>query len=200
MKVVGLILAGGEGQRLGGVRKADLRLSNRALWRWAAAALADQCDTVLISTGSDFRRYGDLPIVLDAHDGIAGPCAGLLAAARWCASHAPGALMVSTAVDCPFFPPDFVSRALALLGESGAVVAAHGAREYPVTALWRSEKLRAILEAIPPAPRGPRARDVLSVMGSVPLDYARERRTNPFAGINTLGELLAISRSVSTKS
>lgn len=192
--VVGVILAGGAGRRLGGVRKGDVRLANRPLVAWAGAALAPQCARVLLSVpngrvGSSLDVEAVLP---DPPGGIGGPCAGLLEAARWCARHAPGALLVSVSVDTPFFPADFVARAVPLLtAGTGCVVGRFEGRDYPINAVWTVSLLRETLEAVPPAPRGPRVRDVQRAIGTAWLDHEGD---NPFAGVNTLADLVSLSR------
>ncbi|MAN77705.1 NTP transferase domain-containing protein [Pelagibacterium flavum] len=194
--IVGIILAGGEGRRLGGMRKAHLRLGNRPLIDWVSGALEPQCAHIVISSGS--RRDAlvpDLVSVPDAEDGITGPAAGLLAGALWAREHASGSLMLSVSVDTPFWPQDFAARATPLLtGETHCVVSAFGDRDYPTNALWRPDSLIGHLAAIPPAPRGPRIRDVQAALGVRRLDYAPVNAQNPFAGVNELGDLLALSR------
>lgn len=192
--VVGLILAGGSGRRLGGVRKSDLRLGNGSLLARVTAALQPHCGTVLLSVGSDDIAGRDEVIpLLDAPDGVAGPAAGLLAGARWCQSNLSGALMVSASVDTPFLPDDFVPRALELLDtDSGCVVAAYDGGDYPTNALWRTDRLLAHLNTIPPAPRGPSLRGIQAALDARRLDYSDIAPANPFAGVNTLTDLLAL--------
>lgn len=192
--ITGLILAGGTGLRLGGVRKGALRLRNVTLLERVIAALRPKCTTMLLSVGiNDVTRHREAIALPDSPDGVTGPAAGLQAGARWCARNRPGALMVSASVDTPFLPADFVARALALLDTGcGCVVAAYDGRDYPTNALWRADWLLAHLDAIPPAPRGPRLRDVQAALGGVRLDYSDIAPANPFAGINRLTDLLAL--------
>lgn len=192
--LIGLILAGGSGRRLGGVRKGDLRLGNVTLLTHVVAALRPQCETILISVGSgDIAGGSELIPLFDAPDGVAGPAAGLLAGARWCDRNSSGASMVSVSVDTPFLPDDFVPRALDLLDtEVGCVVAAYGGNDYPTNALWRADSLLTHLDAIPFAPRGPRLQDVQAALDGCRLDYSDIAPVNPFAGINQLADLLAL--------
>lgn len=194
-KIVGLILAGGLGSRLGGVRKSDIRMANHSLLDWVSLSMAGQCDSLLISTGAH-RKAGANEVSDDA-DGIKGPAAGLLAGARWCAAHAQGAILLTVSVDSPFFPSDFVQRALPLLHEDRhCVVASFGGRDYPTNALWNSVSLQQVLEGYPAAPRGPRLRDIQQKLGAKRLEYTSLTAENPFAGVNTVSDLLALSRRV----
>ncbi|AEQ51328.1 molybdenum cofactor guanylyltransferase [Pelagibacterium halotolerans] len=196
MTIVGVILAGGEGRRLGGVRKADLRLGNRALIDWVSGALEAQCSAIVISSGP--KAFSAVPgrvCLADAENGIAGPTAGLLAGALWVRANARDSLMLSVSVDTPFWPDDFARRAADLLtGGHHCVVSAFGERDYPTNALWRPGPLISHLETIAPAPRGPSIRSVQAALGVRRLDYAQTHAQNPFAGVNTCGDLLALSR------
>lgn len=200
MQTIGVILAGGGGQRLGGVRKGELRLGGIPLAIQAYRRLAPQCDTVLLSLAAGTLKASPQGMIALPDDpaGPSGPAAGLYAAARWCATNAPGARLLSMAVDTPFFPSDFISRA----GESSSpcIVGTYGDRDYPTNALWQSGPLLAVLETIPAAPRGPRLRDIQREMSATILDYTHASAENPFAGINTLADLLALNRRLPEKS
>lgn len=192
--IVGLILAGGGGLRLGGARKADIRLGNVRLLDRVRSQLVPQCALILLSVGAGQKIMDtDMVVLADAPESINGPAAGLLAGALWCAQHRPGALLVSASVDTPFFPADFVERALDLLDDdSGCVVGAYSGRDYPTNALWRSDRLLTHLCAIPPAPRGPRLRDIQAALAVRQLDYTDGAAPDPFAGVNRLADLLAL--------
>ncbi|RDE09198.1 molybdenum cofactor guanylyltransferase [Pelagibacterium lacus] len=194
---IGLILAGGAGRRLGRVRKDQLRLGNIALLDRVRAILEPGCAAVIVSTGADALFAADLPNLPDDPAAVQGPAAGLLAGARWCTVQFPGAPMVSVPVDSPFFPADFPIRAAALLADGiGCVTGAYEGRDYPTSALWNPAALRQALEALPHAPRGPRVRDIQQALGVRHLDYANLTPLNPFAGINTLPELLSRAREL----
>lgn len=194
--VVGLIVAGGRGQRLGGVRKADLRLGNKRLLEWAMSSLMAQCGAIVVSVGSqDIALPPQAQAVRDDPEAVKGPAAGLWAGALWCAQNAPGATMVSVAVDTPFFPRDFAARAGRLLSEGiGCVVASHGGRDYPINALWKPAALLDHLGTLPVSPRGPRVRDVEAAIGMARLVCAGPSGEDPFVGINILSDLLALSQ------
>ena len=67
-----------------------------------------------------------------------GPLAGVAGAIQWLAGRrrAPPFLL-SVAVDTPFFPADFLAKALQTIGENDAVVARFAGQDYPTNALWR---------------------------------------------------------------
>lgn len=106
--LVGLILAGGRSQRLGGRDKALLELRGQTLLARAIARLAPQVNVLAINSNvpaAAFVTYG-LPVIADRKPGYLGPLAGIHAGLKtW-----PDRRLVTVAVDLPFLPADLVSR------------------------------------------------------------------------------------------
>lgn len=137
MRIFGVILAGGSGQRMGGTDKALLYLAGRPLLAHSIERLKPQVEQLALSANGDpgrFETYG-LPVLADDHS--KGPLSGVLAALTWAAPLGATAI-VSVAVDTPFFPGDLVPR-LCLAAESsttGLAVARSGGRAHPTFAHW----------------------------------------------------------------
>ena len=119
--IAGLILAGGRGQRLGGVDKGlqlwrDLPLVDHAL-----ARLAPQVREVMISANRNAPAYASrvTRVLADASDDFPGPLAGILAGLS--AAATPWLAVVPC--DSPLLPLDLVERLAHGVGDgSGAVV------------------------------------------------------------------------------
>jgi molybdopterin-guanine dinucleotide biosynthesis protein A len=189
----GLILAGGAGNRMGGVVKARLRVGGVALLDRAVAALRGTAPILLAHGPLDpaFLARPNLVAVPDGPPPPEGPLAGLAAALDWLEHHGPEAeSILSLAVDTPFFPQDFAERALPLF-EAGApaVVGCFCGQDYPTNALWRIAAVRAHRASLPESP----AR-LLARLGAARLDWAVFGTENPFANINTPAELIAANR------
>jgi molybdopterin-guanine dinucleotide biosynthesis protein A len=107
-KVTGLVLAGGQGRRMGGVDKGLQELGGRPLVQWVLDRLEPQVDRVLISANRNLPRYGGFghPVLSDRLGGFAGPLAGLQAAL----AQATTPLLVTAPCDSPFLPDDLVAR------------------------------------------------------------------------------------------
>lgn len=136
--IVGLVLAGGRGSRMGGRDKALLMLNGRPLLARAIERLAPQVAGLVVSANGPQERYAGfgVPVVQDAPREFAGPLAGFLAGMAWARVNVPDASHVATAaVDTPFFPSDFVARLAAAAGAERAAVARSGGRVHPVFAL-----------------------------------------------------------------
>ncbi len=196
-KVHGLILAGGHGSRLGHVRKADLRLGGMRLIERVAARLSGVARPVLISTG--FGETVTLENALCLPDGMGdkqGPMAGLVAGVRHQLPQAePDDVLICVAVDTPFLPDDFVARMIAALADGAAAShAVFGETLYPTNAAYRLSALADLPRQFDSgaAPNSPRR--LLDLLGAVKIDWSGAVSGDPFANLNTLEDLVRLSR------
>ena len=185
VRLTGLILAGGQGRRMGGVDKGLQLLRGRPMVEWVLERLKPQVTEVVINANqheADYARYG-YRVVSDEIGGFAGPLAGLHAGLK--VNVHP--FLVTAPCDSPFLPRDLVSRLHAALVAQHAdlAVAKTGDQPHPVFALVRaalSTHLAGFLEA------GGRKIDgwyaALQVV-EVPFDDQAEA----FSNINTRDEL-----------
>lgn len=139
--IVGVILAGGQGRRLGGVDKASSPLGDKPLIDHVIARVRPQVSELIINAAGDPARFKNLnlPVVPDIVEGFAGPLAGILTGLEWMSVLRPDARwLASFAVDTPFLPLDLVDRlATAVSGEGVDMACAQSAgRTHPVIALW----------------------------------------------------------------
>jgi molybdenum cofactor guanylyltransferase len=137
VRIFGVILAGGEGRRMGGVDKALVPLARRPLIAHVLERLEPQVERVLISANGDAARFAGFGCRVVADDRSQGPLSGVLsaltAAAGMGATH-----VVSSPVDTPFLPGDLVPQLL-LAAESspeGLAFAADATGDHPATSLW----------------------------------------------------------------
>jgi molybdenum cofactor guanylyltransferase len=121
--LVGVVLAGGEGRRMGpGVRKPLRRLGGRPMVAHVVERLRPQVmDLVVVANDSSaaYRALG-VPVVPDPPDiqraakregRRLGPLAGILAGMEWALAHQPYAgWILSAPADVPFLPLDLTVR------------------------------------------------------------------------------------------
>jgi len=134
--ITGLILAGGQGRRMGGADKGLLMLDQRPLVEHVIARLRPQVGALLINANRHLERYAAFgyPVVSDTFDGFAGPLAGLHAGL----SAASTPWVVTVPCDSPMLPLDLVARlyaAVQQVPQAPLVVAKTGDRLHPVFAL-----------------------------------------------------------------
>ena len=155
MKVVGLLLAGGQSRRMGGGDKALRLLGGIPLIDRVIERLRPQVDALVLNANGDPARFARLalPVAADSVPGFAGPLAGVLAGLDWAFSHRSDCpYVVSVATDAPFLPIDLVARLAQGLDEGSAdlACAASGGRPHPVFGLWpvrlRDDLRRALVD------------------------------------------------------
>ncbi|KAA0017940.1 molybdenum cofactor guanylyltransferase [Salinicola corii] len=134
--VTGVLLAGGRGQRMGGVDKGWVELDGLPLVTQVLQRLSPQVDRVVISANRHLDRYRRLghAVVTDSLPDYPGPLAGALGALQEVST--PWILL--TPVDMPWLPVDTLSRLSGAIGEADIAVAHDGRRLQPLVALIRS--------------------------------------------------------------
>ncbi|WDR05872.1 NTP transferase domain-containing protein [Devosia rhodophyticola] len=195
-ETVGLILAGGSGQRLGGVRKADLKLGGtRLLDRVSASTgLAD----VIVSIGhhppSTFSKFESV-VVPDLTTETGGPLAGLAAAVKHLSKRAQTPeFILSTAVDVPFLPANFGCRMRNGIGSNAAAFVQWGDNFYPTNALWRLRTLADLPDRVQRGAAPKNLKRLLQEIGAVPVTW--DDAFDPFSNVNTLADLLELTRRI----
>jgi len=182
-KVTGVVLAGGQGRRMGGVDKGLQLLRGKPMAQWAIERLAPQVDEVLINCNQNLEAYARFGrrLVPDEIRGFAGPLAGLHAALK-AAAHP---LVVTVPCDSPYLPLNLVSRLFESLQDRDLAVAKTGDQPHPVFSLVRRDVLDN-LEAF--LARGGRKIDAwYASLRTVEVSFDDE--ADAFRNINTLEEL-----------
>jgi molybdenum cofactor guanylyltransferase len=133
--VSGIVLAGGQGRRMGGVDKGLVLLRGKPMVQWVLERLQPQVSEILINANQNLGAYAAFGhrVVPDELGGFAGPLAGLHAGLA--AVQHP--LAVTVPCDSPFLPADLVARLRAALGANDLAVAKTGEQPHPVFSLVR---------------------------------------------------------------
>ena len=120
-RVAAVVLAGGQGRRMGGADKGLIDYRGRPLVEWVLAALTLQVGELVISANRNLEAYAAFGyrVLPDTLPDYPGPLAGVLAAldavtADW--------LLVAPC-DTPHLPPDLAARLLAAARQANAVLA-----------------------------------------------------------------------------
>jgi molybdenum cofactor guanylyltransferase len=141
MKIAGVLLAGGQSQRMGGGDKCLRLLGGKPILQHVIERAQPQVDALILNANGDPGRFAGfgLPVVSDAIGGFAGPLAGVLTGLDWAAANLPDAeLVASFATDAPFLPRDLVRRLTVALEEGGFELACalSNGQAHPVFGLW----------------------------------------------------------------
>lgn len=182
-----LVLAGGEGRRMGGGKAGRMLAGRRLLDR--AIAAARRCGgavAVGVRSPEQFADPRDIARVVDC-EGIGGPLASLAAGLAWAASGGAGSLL-AIPCDAPFLPRDLGVRLSMRARVSGATVAIPSScgRLHPACGLWRVHALARL-----PAYLAGKGRSLIGFAEH--LDYAVEDwgapACDPFFNVNTPQDL-----------
>lgn len=190
IEVTGLVLAGGQGSRMGGVDKGLAPFRGKPMVAHAIERLAPQVDEILVNANRNpeaYARFGHR-VIADEIPGFAGPLAGFERGL----AHARGQLVATVPCDSPFLPADLVARLRAALEGAGAqlAVARTGDQPHPVFCLMRRE-VHASLAAF--LASGQRKIDKWYASLSV-ADVAFDDEADAFANINTRDELAGLEK------
>ena len=112
-RVTGVVLAGGQGSRMGGVDKGLQEFRGKPMAAHAIERLAPQVDEILINANRNpeaYARFG-YRVIADEIEGFAGPLAGFERGL----AHAAGELVVTVPCDSPFLPADLVGLVAEML-------------------------------------------------------------------------------------
>ena len=186
--ITGLILAGGQGRRMGGVDKGLQAFRGKRLVDHVYERLAPQVAGIIVNANQNhdaYKTFG-VRVVSDAIGKYAGPLAGLHAGL--CVSRRP--YLVSVPCDSPFLPDDLVARLFAALDGSDAEIAVPRTGEWqqPVFCMVR----RGVLDHLTEYLRGG-GRKVDAWYATLRLaEVAFDDEVDAFSNINTSDELEAL--------
>jgi molybdopterin-guanine dinucleotide biosynthesis protein A len=109
-RLAAVILAGGQGRRMGGADKGLVEYRGRPLIEWVLAALAPQVDEIVISANRNLERYAAYGhrVLPDTLPDYPGPLAGVLAALQAVAAD----WLLVVPCDTPHLPADLALRLL----------------------------------------------------------------------------------------
>jgi molybdenum cofactor guanylyltransferase len=128
-----VLLAGGQGARMGYVLKAGLVLDGKTLLEHVTSRMRPDCAGLLLSLRRDTVLSCSPDMIVVQDDVSEGPISGLLTAMDWLRQNRPGCALVSAPVDTPFLPSDYVIR----LSETGRLCCARTpAGEHPLHSFW----------------------------------------------------------------
>jgi len=185
--VTGVILAGGQGRRMGGVDKGLKLLRGKPMVQWVIERFAPQVDEILINANQNLDTYSGLGyrVIPDVIGGFAGPLAGLHRGLREAAHD----IVATVPCDSPFLPHDLIARLRAALERDGTeiAVAKTGNQPHPVFCLCRRSVLPGLGDFLA---GGGRKIDAWYAKLRV-VEVTFDDQEAAFSNINTEGELRA---------
>ena len=132
-QVTGVILAGGRSSRMGGQDKTLALLHGETLLKRAVRQLVPQTARLILNTNADPKQFVShgIATLADRLSGLPGPLAGIHAALY----EYPQSIVLTVAVDIPYFPADLVQRLQAGLGGATCSYAFNG-EHHALALVW----------------------------------------------------------------
>jgi len=190
IEVTGVVLAGGQGSRMGGVDKGLQPFRGKPMAAHVIERLAPQVDEILVNANRNAEAYASFGhrVIADEIEGFAGPLAGFERGL----AHARGSLVVTVPCDSPFLPFDLVARLRGALEAGGAdlAVAKTGAQAHPVFSLMR----RAVLPSLQQFLGGGQRKIDRWYAAVKVVEVAFDDEADAFLNINTRDELAGLER------
>ncbi|MGE5523347.1 MAG: molybdenum cofactor guanylyltransferase MobA [Rhodospirillaceae bacterium] len=188
--ITGIVLAGGQGRRMGGVDKGLKPLRGKPMVAWVIERFAPQVTELLINANQNIDTYGAFGyrVIPDQIAGYAGPLAGLHRGLS-AASHE---WIVTCPCDSPFLPRDLVARlyGAAVEREADLAVAKTGDQPHPVFALCRRTVLPGLTQFLE---NGGRKIDAWYAALRI-VEVSFDDQAEAFSNINTADELARYER------
>ena len=131
--ITAVILAGGQGSRLGGVDKGLIELDKIPLVEHLINRIQPQVSEIIISANrhiSDYKKFG-FSVYKDDIDDYAGPLAGILKALQKSQSE----WLLVVPADCPFVASDLASRLIENIKNNKIAIPDDGKYLHPTFAL-----------------------------------------------------------------
>ena len=143
MNALGVILAGGQAQRMGGIDKGRLKIGDASILEIIIKCLNFQLDKIVLNANGDLTRFSDLEIdvIPDTIKGYVGPLAGILTGLRFAEQNGFSSIL-TVASDTPFFPVDLLSKLSNASPQQSALISIAATKQkdklirHPTFGLW----------------------------------------------------------------
>lgn len=181
--ITAVILAGGQGSRLGGLDKGLVKLNNIPLVAHLIKRIQPQVADIIISANRnkvDYEQFG-FPVYKDDISDFAGPLAGILKALQQCQNE----WLLVVPADSPFIPDDLAARLSQNIQDNKIAIPHDGSHLHPTFALIHKSLKSSLNDFLNKGER--KARVWMQQQPHTIVDFSDQK--NAFLNINTEDEL-----------
>lgn len=184
-EVAVVILAGGEGSRIGGRKPSRMLAGERLIDR--AMRLAGQWSNLIAISIRDPRQVEpiDALLLVDPVD-VQGPLGGLISALRFAEANN-REFVLTIPADMPFLPPTLLARLISRISAANSALASSGGHLQPVCGLWRASAVRDATRYVESGRRS--LKGFAELIGFETVDWSTEF-VDPFFNINSACDLI----------
>lgn len=191
MKITGVILAGGQGRRMGGADKGLIAFNGKPMVQHVIEGLRPQVNELLINANRELTQYLSFgyPVFEDSISGFVGPLAGLHCGMQ----QAQHAYVLSVPCDAPLLPTNLAVRMLneLIAKDADIAVAKANGQSQPVFCLCRKNQLASLEKFLN---NGGRKVDAWQRTLSV-AEVSFEDNSQAFSNINTPEDLAELEKA-----
>lgn len=183
--VQGLVLAGGQGQRVGGQDKGWIEYRGRALIHTTVECFAPQVASVLISANRNLEAYQGMgyEVICDpegfGEGAYQGPLLGVYAALRQCCHQ----WLACVPCDVPGLPVDLVAALQAAVGGAAAAYVRSGERNHYLCCLLKPELHHELRQYLGSGQRA--VKHWMAEIGAIEVEFPNAEQ---FANLNTFDD------------
>jgi molybdopterin-guanine dinucleotide biosynthesis protein A len=185
-----VILAGGEGRRIGGAKPLR-QLGKRRLINWALDRAQCWSNVVAVAV-RDFAQAPSVNAEIVQDDAVEGPFGGLAAGLKFVRTKGYPFLLTIPA-DMPFLPPDLLDRLRAAIEDFGCAIASSGGHAHPVCGLWRASTLEKVDDYVLSGGRS--LKGFSALVGAIEVEWAAGQK-DPFFNINSADDLAEAEKRI----
>ncbi|OTQ78714.1 molybdenum cofactor guanylyltransferase MobA [Gilliamella apis] len=131
--ITGIILAGGQSNRMNGKDKGLMLLAGKPLYQYVIDRIKPQVDLLMINCNRHVEQYRSLgyPVFCDDLQGFLGPLAGIYSGLL----RSPTTWNLFVSCDTPFLPDDLITRLAKLTTTHQAIYPFDGKNDHPTILL-----------------------------------------------------------------
>jgi molybdopterin-guanine dinucleotide biosynthesis protein A len=185
-----VVLAGGQGSRIGGEKPLQRLAGERMIDR--ALRLARSYSDIVAVAVRDPAQVCVIGAELIEDDVAEGPIGGLIAGLRLTGAKGRPLLLVIPA-DMPFLPDDLLDRLTKAIGGSACAMASSGGYAHPVCSLWRVETADLLPDYLETGRRS--LRGFAELVGTATVEWPAGAG-DPFFNINSRKDLAEAERRI----
>lgn len=182
-----VILAGGQGKRMGGVDKGLQLWHGKPLFEHVRQRLSAQIAEISVNANRNQQCYAQsgLNVFADKSEGFQGPLSGILTALERTKTD----FVLFVPCDCPQLPLNLLAKLKSAVENSAVLIAyAHdGEREHPTFCLISTRLSAALADYLATGER--RMRSFMQRHGAVAVDFSEQKEA--FKNMNRLEDLLS---------
>lgn len=198
--IIGAILAGGRGRRMGGCDKGLILLDGRPMLRHVLDIVGPGTSQIVLNVNGQTDRFRSLPwldgvalVPDELQDVNSGPLAGLLAVMTWAEMNAKDCLhILSVPADTPFLPLNLLAKLCRAAGDGSAIASgpdgSGGWQQHPTIGLW-SRRHMAELQHFLRVEGGRRVGNFADRVDAAHVHFPMSSGIDPFFNINSPDDL-----------